>query len=258
MGLGRALLALFAALWLCAAAPPGKTIVLIGGSVPHNPNVHDKAGTVAALAKLIAASPALKRLTVRAYPAGWPADPAALDDAATVVWYFDGAEHHPLRDPSRRAQVERLVARGGGLIALHQAGTVRPDDGIDLDPWLGATRPGMIDRTTQVATVTPLPHPVTRGVRHVTYREEFYPTLRFAAGAVPVARAMLSDENDASKPASLRTVAWVYQRPGGGRAFGYTGTHFLTSLDEAPVRQLLLNAIAWTAGLKVPAKGVRP
>jgi type 1 glutamine amidotransferase len=117
----------------------------------------------------------------------------------------------------------------------------------------------MVDRTTQVATLTPLRHPVTRGVSEVTYRDEFYPTLRFAARGVAAAmRAMLSDEAAPERAATLRTVAWAYQRPGGGRAFGFTGTHFLTSLDQAPVRQLLLNAIGWTAGKKVPAKGIRP
>lgn len=260
MGLSRAIFALFASFWLATAARAAPTVVLIGGSDPHKPNVHDKRGTVAALARLVAASPELRTLAVRAYPDGWPDDPAALDDAAVLVWYFDGAANHPLRDPARRAQVERLVARGGGLIALHQAGTVPADEAtrIDLARWLGAVRPGMIDRTTQVATLTPRAHPVTRGVRTVTYRDEFYPTLRFAEGAVPVMTAMLGDEDRPALAPSQRTVAWAYERPGGGRGFGFTGTHFLTALDEVPVRRMLLNAIAWTVGLDVPARGIRP
>ena len=52
-------------------------------------------------------------------------------------------------------------------------------------------------------------------------------------------------------------VAWAFERDGGGRALGFTGAHYLVSLDEPGLRRLLLNSILWTAGIDVPAGGAR-
>ena len=32
--------------------------------------------------------------------------------------------------------------------------------------------------------------------------------------------------------ATRATVAWAYERAGGGRAFGFSGAHYLVALDE--------------------------
>jgi hypothetical protein len=51
-------------------------------------------------------------------------------------------------------------------------------------------------------------------------------------------------------------MAWAYERPGGGRGFGFTGLHKHANLADDDMRTLLLNAVAWVAGLEVPADGV--
>ena len=51
-------------------------------------------------------------------------------------------------------------------------------------------------------------------------------------------------------------LAWAYQKPGGGRGFGFTGFHDYYNLTNDGFRTLLLNAVAWVAGLEVPAGGV--
>ena len=51
-------------------------------------------------------------------------------------------------------------------------------------------------------------------------------------------------------------VAWVYERPGGGRGFGFTGGHFHWNWGNDNFRKVVLNAIVWTAGLEVPEGGV--
>ncbi len=53
------------------------------------------------------------------------------------------------------------------------------------------------------------------------------------------------------------TVAWVYERADGGRAFAFTGGHYLAALDQPSVRKMILNAIAWTARIEVPFEGIR-
>jgi len=51
-------------------------------------------------------------------------------------------------------------------------------------------------------------------------------------------------------------VAWAYDRPGGGRGFGFTGGHSHWSWACDSFRKVVLNGIVWTAGIEVPADGV--
>lgn len=43
---------------------------------------------------------------------------------------------------------------------------------------------------------------------------------------------------------------------GGGRAFGFTGGHFHKNWQNDDQRRVVLNAIAWISGMKVPEKGI--
>lgn len=253
--------ALMTSIGAAPAAPSPKVIVLIGGDAPHNPNVHDARQGIERLRDALSDSPDVRRhrIVVRAYPDGWPPDEAAFDDAATIVWYFDGLDHHPLLDPSRRTAFTRLMAKGVGLVAFHQAFTLPPDDrAVPLATWLGAVRHGMVDRTVERITFTPARHPIANGVRPFTCRDEYYPSLDFAPrGVTPILTADLHREAAPAAPPTRRTVAWAFDRPGGGRAFGFSGFHYLDTLDHAEPRTLMLNAILWTAGVAVPAHGVR-
>lgn len=251
----------------CESEPPRK-VVLIGGAGSEGAGRHDYANGVRALETILASSPdARGKLEIVAYPDGWPGDPKALDGAATVVWYFDGLDKHPLRDPARRAAFEAVMRRGVGLVALHQASTVPPDDDLGLPRWLGAARYGMFDRTTQWAELTPATagHPANRGVRAFAYRDEFYPTFRFADGGgnvIPILKTALHPQyrdgrylvEDEVQPAN---VAWAFERDDGGRSFVFSGAHYLRTLDQPEARRMLLDAIFWTAGLEVPEGGVR-
>ena len=51
-------------------------------------------------------------------------------------------------------------------------------------------------------------------------------------------------------------LAWAYERPGGGRGFGCTGSHFHGNWADDDYRRMILNALVWTSGLEVPAEGV--
>src|SRR5205085_8720660 len=53
-----------------------------------------------------------------------------------------------------------------------------------------------------------------------------------------------------------QVMAWAYERPEGGRGFGFTGLHKHTNLADDNFRTLLLNAVAWVSKLDVPADGV--
>ena len=47
-----------------------------------------------------------------------------------------------------------------------------------------------------------------------------------------------------------------YERPDGGRGFGFTGGHSHWNWANDSFRTVVLNGIVWTAGLDVPAGGV--
>jgi hypothetical protein len=52
---------------------------------------------------------------------------------------------------------------------------------------------------------------------------------------------------------------WLYKAPeksGGARGFGFTGGHYHKNWKNDDQRRLVLNAIAWIAGMEVPAGGV--
>ena len=264
---------LLAAMLFMAGAGAGETvsrkIVLIGGMKSEGHGRHDYPNGIRLFRQFLESSPdvtQVKGLVIASYPDGWPADLAELNDASTIVWYFDGLENHPLQDPVRREQFERLMEQGVGLVALHQASTVPAGvDVIGLPRWLGGARIGMFDRTDEMVEFKPAPnHPISRGVGTFTYFDEFYPTVHFggAGKLTPVLKGRLHPQFREGrhlvidKP-TLSSVAWSFERKNGGRSFGFTGGHYLVSLDEAPLRMLLLNAIFWTAGIEVPKQGVR-
>lgn len=242
-------------------------IVLIGGKKSHGPGEHDFHRGIQLFQHLLESSPEVKvapNLDIEAYPHGWP-EKEALEGASTLVFYFDGVGRHPLLDAGRRAQVDRLMQQGVGLVALHQASTVpAADRDIDFPGWLGGVRYGMADRTTEPAHfVSATGHPVSRGVVEFTYYDEFYPTIGFNKNSGRITPILVGDlhvEFEEGKPVvterTPRTVAWAYERRGGGRAFGFTGGHYLTAWDNPSLRKILLNAVFWTAGLAVPETGV--
>jgi hypothetical protein len=50
-------------------------------------------------------------------------------------------------------------------------------------------------------------------------------------------------------------VAWAYERPGGGRSFCYTGLDAHSAWSVAPIRQLVVNGVLWSAGGVIPDAG---
>ena len=245
-----------------------RTIVLIGGAKSHGPGEHDFPNGIRLLQELLESSPDLKqKIQVKAYPDGWPKDAAVVEDAATMVWYFDGLEGHPLFDANRRTQFERLMKKGVGVVAFHQASTLPPGDKtIDLPHWLGGARYGMFDSTIEAVEFKPAAtHPISRGVGTFTYMDEFYPTINFnndTKGFASILSGKLHPQFQNSRPLvidkpTIRTVAWAFERDSGGRSFAFTGLHFLRALDEPELRKLLLNAIVWTAGIEVPEHGIQ-
>lgn len=78
-------------------------------------------------------------------------------------------------------------------------------------------------------------------------RDEWYYDLRFLPAAKPVALAKVGGKD--------YPVGWAYERPSGGRSFGFVGLHFHDNLASEPFRRLIVNGVLWAAQAEVPAAG---
>jgi quercetin dioxygenase-like cupin family protein len=264
-------LSVFLALvFICAAAwgvEPAKKIVLIGGPKIHGGiGQHDTSNGITVLKELLDASPDARDVRILAYPDGWPSEDSGLEGASTIVFYFDGLESHPLLSVAHRVQFENLMKGGVGVVAFHQASTLPANDRtIDLERWLGGARYGMFDRSEETVLFKPLAHPIGNGVGEFLLTDEFYPTIRFFEDGKkvnPILTGNLHPQFRNDKPliidrAEDHVVAWAFERDDGGRAFTFTGLHYLAGLDNPALRKLVLNAIFWTAKIEVPKDGVK-
>jgi len=197
---------------------------------------------------------------------GWPTDESLLDGADSIVIYSDGGAGHPIVGHLQR--FGRLLDAGAGIVALHYAVEV-PAGGEAAQAMLRAIG-GYFETHWSVnphweAVFDELPaHPVARGIAPFRLRDEWYFNMRFQAGmagVTPILSAVAPmhtmerrDGPHSGNPAvreqvaagTPQVVAWAYDRPGGGRGFGYTGGHYHANWDNENARQVVLNAIVWT------------
>ncbi|QDV64041.1 Trehalose utilization [Crateriforma conspicua] len=244
-------------------------ILMIAGSRSHGYGAHEHYAGLKILEEAIVAS--TDRVNVRVVR-GWPEDKALVDDAESIVIYCDGGGRH-LALEHRDALAEKMAA-GCGFVCLHYAVEVPPSAQDDWLAWLG----GNFELNYSVnphwhADFANLPdHPVTAGVKPFGSEDEWYFHLRFTdqPGLQPILSAVAPPETMRRKDGAhsgnphvrksvargdSQTVAWVFDRPDGGRSFGFTGGHFHWNWGHAPVRRLVTNAIRWTAGESLDADG---
>lgn len=160
------------------------------------------------------------------------------------------------QDEQRYQAFARLVARGGGLVVLHWGIGTKDAMYIDRFVKLVGGCHGGPDRkykelTTELEPVD-LRHPILTGVDKVRVKDEFYYRLKFVQpeGSVhPLLQATID-----GKP---EVVAWSWERPDGGRSFGFSGLHFHVNWQLPEYRRLVAQAALWSLKLPVPEKGLR-
>lgn len=251
---------------------PAKRILMIAGAPSHAYGSHEHYAGLRVLQDSLQASGLPVEVTV---VRGWPEDPAMITDADSIVIYSDGGGGHPAL-PHLESLKERLQD-GVGFVCLHYAVEVPPGDSGQF--WLDALG-GYFETHWSVnphwtADFKSLPnHPITRGVQPFQSHDEWYFHMRFnpEAGTVtPILQAVAPEETmrRADGPHSgnvhvrrsvaagdQQTVAWAFDRPDGGRSFGFTGGHFHWNWGTVDFRRTVTNAILWTAKLEVPEAGV--
>lgn len=237
------------------AAEPTK-IVLIAGANIAKPGEHEYAAGSAVLRDLLKQTPGVQPVLA----VDWPAKADTFAGARAVGFFFDGGDKHALLKDGRLAQVQKLAEAGVGLVHLHQTIDYPKDLGDRVRHWCGAAwEKGHSQRAHWVAEFTTFPeHPVCRGVKAFKIDDGWLSKVRFGAdmkGVTPLLHTA-DPKVPAGKQAGAETVVcWAYERPGGGRAFTFTGGHLHSSFAEEGYRRLLVNGILWAAGAAIPPGG---
>ncbi len=251
-----------------------KKIVFIAGVASHGPGDHEhRAGCLLLKSCLDQAG----GLTSVVYSNGWPAAANAFDGASAVVIYADGGGGHPFLQGDHLKTIGALMDKGVGLACLHYAVEPTKENGEkEFLDWIG----GAFSVHWSVnphweADFKKLPdHPISRGVNPFKIRDEWYFNMRFRDGmkdvtpilsAVPPADTTSRKDGPHEGNPAVRElvargepvhVAWAAERAGGGRGFGFTGSHFHRNWANDEFRKVVLNAIVWVAKAEVPTGGV--
>ncbi len=270
----------FASLWLSFSssniqAADKTKIVFLSGKPSHGPMSHEhRAGNLILAKALNAANPEINAIVLPEY--GYPKDPAILEDAATIVVFSTGHRGHLLK--SHLAEFDALMKKGTGVVMIHWATEAeRGAAGDKFLEWMG----GFCDLDWSVnphwtPSFKNFPdHPISNGVKPFSLNDEWYYHMRFTKnmkGVTPIlsdlpgpetlkrpngSRSGNPDVRKAVANGEKQHVAWAYERPDGkGRGFGFTGAHVHANWQNDNFRKTMLNAILWTAHVKVPDSGV--
>ena len=262
-----------------------KRILLIAGRPSHPPGMHEfRAGTLL-LQKSLAGHPGV---TVEVYSNGWPTkvegsnrvdDNSVFEGAAAVVIYADGGGGHPAIKPDRLKLIDGLAAKGVGLGFAHFGVEVPAGEpGAAMQRWIGGHYEHQFSVNPMWSpSYEKFPvHPITRGVKPFSDRDEWYFNMRWVpdeAAQKRITPILVATPSDAVRKgpyvyppgpyphiiaASGRqeTMMWAFERPDGGRGFGFTGGHTHANWGVPSQRKALLNALLWIAKVEVPAGGV--
>jgi hypothetical protein len=253
------------------AAQGVKRIVFVADTAAHGPRGnHEFLAAAIYLARTINAHYPNAYAVVHTM-AKWPKD---LKHADTIIVLLNHGR------TAINPAVNDAIQRGAGFMAIHYGVEVdKGDQGQLYLKWLGGYfEPFWSLNPFWTPEFKELPqHEVTRGVKPFSINDEWYYHMRFVEdmkGVTPILAALppLNTIRDGGKKATShggnpavyeevaagkpQVMAWAFERPDGGRGFGFTGLHKHVNLGDDNFRTLLLNAVAWVSKLSVPANGI--
>jgi hypothetical protein len=271
-----------------SAPAADKTIVLIAGKPSHPPGMHEFRAGCLLLKSCLDKVPGVTSVV---YSNGWPKEANALNGADAVVIYADGGAGNPTIQGDHRQILGDLARQGVGLGFMHYGVEIpSTNGGPELLQWIG----GYYEHLYSVNPIwspefkTFPVHPITRGVQPFSTKDEWYFNIRWSParpevdasrngaapsrppGMTPILSATPSDEvrkgpyvapkgpypHIVAATGRTEIMMWAYERPGGGRGFGFTGGHTHANWGDDNQRKVLLNALLWIAKAEVPTNGV--
>ncbi len=259
---------------LPAAEPKPKKLVLMAGTPSHGPGAHEFNAGVHLLAKCLEP---VKAVSVEVLLNGYPKDDSVLDTADGILCFADGGGGHPLIREQRLDRIGKLMAKGVGLMCAHFAVEVPKDIGAnELREWIGGCYEHQFSCNPMWSPeFKEFPkHPITRGVKPFSIRDEWYFNMRFREdmkAITPILTAVPSEAvrngpyvypkgpykhiQDAKE--NPEHMMWVVERADGGRGVGFTGGHVHDNWGNPDFRKVVLNALLWMCKAEVPDGGVK-
>ena len=237
------------------AESPKKRLLLLGqGPDGHPPATHEYMAGMKLLDQWLHQT---RELDVRIVTADepWTDGPNLIKEADGVVLFLSEGAKWAHVDPRRLEALAELARRGGGIVGLHWG--IGTKDAKNIDGYLkllGGCHGGPDRRFKVVQTsvhVADPRHPITTGMGDFDVRDEFYYRLKFVqpVGSVhPLLQAEIEGRPE--------TVAWSWERPDGGRSFGFSGLHFHDNWRLVEYRRLVAQGVLWTMKLPVTKQGL--
>jgi type 1 glutamine amidotransferase len=231
-----------------------KNILLLGQTRDHPAGAHEYMSGLYVLAKSLEGVPNIKVTTLQVdEPA--PEAVQRIKEADAIVLYVGEGGRWMQLNAQRLQAVSDLAARGGGIVGLHFGIGAKDDKYVPRHLELMGGMHGGSDRIyvmteTDVKAVESQ-HPIMTGVeKEMRLDDEYYYHLKFAKqGTVtPLLQAKIDT--------SWETIAWAYERPDGGRSFGFGGMHYHKLWENASLRRLIAQGILWTLKLPIPKEGL--
>jgi hypothetical protein len=255
------------------AADAPRKLVMLAGKPSHGPLEHEFNAGVHVLAKCLAKVPGLE---VAHYPGGWPDNEKAFAGASGIFLYADGGPGHPFIQQDHLSVIGDFVGRGVGLMCAHYAVEVpRDKGGKEFLDWLGGSYEHEWSCNPMWSPeYADFPkHPVTRGVKPFSVKDEWYFNMRFRPDMKGVTSILTAKPSDAVRDGPYvypkgpykhvqeakgraETMMWAVERPDGGRGVGFTGGHFHKNWGDDNFRKVVLNALLWISKVEVPDDGV--
>ncbi|HVC92792.1 MAG TPA: ThuA domain-containing protein [Pirellulales bacterium] len=235
---------------------PTKRLLLLGqGPDGHPPATHEYLAGQRILSKCLEQSSGLTAEIVRA-DEPWTEGPELIAKADGAVLFVSEGAKWLQDDPRRLDAFSRLAARGGGLAGLHWGiGTKEPAPIESYLKLFGGCHGGPDRRFTVIEeTLRPVEprHPITTGIQPLRVRDEFYFRLKFVPGdnqVRPLVTVPIEGRDEA--------VAWAWERPDGGRSFGFSGLHFHENWRHEFYRRLVVQGVLWSLKLPIPPEGAK-
>lgn len=253
-----------------------KKVLFLAGKGSHGRNRHEHNAGCLLLARYLNESK-LDVVSQVVANDSWPEPWQGYDRPDTIVMFCDGNNKHIASQ--HKEKIQALVDQGVGVVCIHFGVEVIPSKlGGEFLEWIGGYfKVGWSVNPHWDASFDTFPeHPITRGVQPFKIRDEWYYHMHFQpdmAGVTPILSALpplnsltsrAKDKLRGSNPTVMAAVqagqkqhvAWAYERPEGGRGFGFTGGCFHKNWRHDDYRKIVLNAILWTAHSEVPSDGV--
>lgn len=258
---------------LAFAQTKKRKLVMIAGKPSHPAGMHEFNAGVYVLSQCLKD---VADLEVSVHRNHWVSDEKVFDDCDAILVYSDGRQGHPIVQGDHKEKIAKLMARGVGLMCAHYAVEVDPKQaGDEFKAWIG----GHYENAYSVnpiwePTFEKFPdHPIARGVKPFTAKDEWYFNMRFRddmKGVTPILQAVPSDAvrngpyvfpkgpypHIQEAKGRVETMMWATEREDGGRGVGFTGGHFHSNWGIDDFRKVVLNALLWVSKVDVPTAGV--